>query len=308
MVKHQKHGTENGFTLIELSIVLVIIGLIVGGVLVGQNLIAAAAVRAQVSQIEKYNTAVNTFYGKYGYLPGDIPNPYAQRFGFLTRGGGSLGGVGEGDGNGLIEAYESQGDCGTAVVGLDPFSAELGTFWVDLSTAKLIDGSFSMASPASDYEFTITGTQINSYLPQAKIGNGNYVYVWSGGWSEATTDTDPGDSHNYFGLSAVTSNAECHVISNTSLTVAQAYAIDKKMDDGLPQSGNVTAMYPSTLVWAAGGGNSGAEAGNGGPTTAATQGSATTCYDNNNTIGQQKYSVQQNNGANANCALSFRFQ
>ena len=43
---------ERGFTLIELSIVLVIIGLIVGGVLVGQDLIRAAQVRATISQIE----------------------------------------------------------------------------------------------------------------------------------------------------------------------------------------------------------------------------------------------------------------
>lgn len=59
---------NNGFMLIELSIALVVIGLIVGGVLVGQDLINAAAVRAQISQIEKYNTAVNTFREKYGYL------------------------------------------------------------------------------------------------------------------------------------------------------------------------------------------------------------------------------------------------
>ncbi len=45
---------------------LVIIGLIIGGVLVGQDLIRAAEVRAQISQIEKYNTGVETFYGKYG--------------------------------------------------------------------------------------------------------------------------------------------------------------------------------------------------------------------------------------------------
>ena len=40
---------SGGFTLIELSIVLVIIGLLVGGVLVGQDLIRAAGVRAQIS-------------------------------------------------------------------------------------------------------------------------------------------------------------------------------------------------------------------------------------------------------------------
>src|SRR5580692_12405602 len=77
---------ETAFTLIEMSIVLVIIGLIVGGVLVGQDLIRAAGVRAQISQIEKYNTAVNTFYGKYGYLPGDIPAEPAAQFGFAPRG------------------------------------------------------------------------------------------------------------------------------------------------------------------------------------------------------------------------------
>ena len=54
-----------GFTLIELSIVLVIIGLIVGGVLVGQDLIYAAKVRAQATQFERLKTAVYTFQGKY---------------------------------------------------------------------------------------------------------------------------------------------------------------------------------------------------------------------------------------------------
>jgi prepilin-type N-terminal cleavage/methylation domain-containing protein len=85
------------FTLIEMSIVLVIIGLIVGGVLAGQSLINAAAVRATISQIEKYQT--NTFRGKYGYLPGDIKDPDASNFGFAARGQYA----GEGDGNGVLE-------------------------------------------------------------------------------------------------------------------------------------------------------------------------------------------------------------
>src|SRR5665213_289434 len=93
-----------GFTLIELSIVLVIIGLIVGGILVGQDLIKAAEVRAQISQIEKYNQAVNTFRAKFGGLPGDLPAVYANQFGFIPRGSGCNNG--RGDGNGLIEGEQ----------------------------------------------------------------------------------------------------------------------------------------------------------------------------------------------------------
>ena len=51
---------KSGFTLIELSIVLVIIGLIIGGILVGRDLINASAIRAQISQIDKYQQAANT--------------------------------------------------------------------------------------------------------------------------------------------------------------------------------------------------------------------------------------------------------
>src|ERR1035441_8304528 len=93
---------SSGFTLIEMAIVLVIIGLIVGGVLVGQDLIKAAEVRAQISQIEKYNTAVNTFRGKYDALPGDIPVTLVTRFGF-TAAPVRAGIVGRGDGNGELD-------------------------------------------------------------------------------------------------------------------------------------------------------------------------------------------------------------
>ncbi len=162
---------QTGFTLIELSIVLVIIGLIIGGVLVGQDLINAAGVRAQISQIDKYNAAVNTFQGKYGYLPGDIPDPVASQYGFGARGGGAQG---EGDGNGLIE--------GIIGGGIGQGGGETAMFWVDLSTAQLIEGGFNSAASTHlawiPCACIIIPPYITLYLPPAKIGvvNDNHLF------------------------------------------------------------------------------------------------------------------------------------
>src|SRR5262249_3199194 len=127
---------EQGFTLIELSIVLVIIGLIVGGVLVGQDLIKAAEIRATVAQFEKLNSAVNTFRNKYGFIPGDLPQGTtspASALGFFAEDDTLGGTAGHGDGNGLIE-----GGSAGAVIGI----GEPLEFWRHLTDAGFIDGNY----------------------------------------------------------------------------------------------------------------------------------------------------------------------
>src|ERR1700754_5054766 len=65
---------RHGFTLVELSIVLVILGLLVGGVLAGQSLIRAAELRSISTDTTQYRTALFSFREKYNALPGDMIN------------------------------------------------------------------------------------------------------------------------------------------------------------------------------------------------------------------------------------------
>jgi prepilin-type N-terminal cleavage/methylation domain-containing protein len=62
---------QQGFTLVEIAIVLVIIGLLVGGVLKGQAMIQNAKVKKAVKMADELRAGVMTFYDKYGMYPGD---------------------------------------------------------------------------------------------------------------------------------------------------------------------------------------------------------------------------------------------
>src|SRR5262249_26026143 len=126
---------QAGFTLIELSIVLVIIGLIVGGIPVGQDMIKAAEIRGIISQIQKYDSAVNTFRTKYGYVPGDVPSTVAGNLDFFAVTSASANTQGYGDGNGLIE-YCGGGTTWTTQCG------EPVILWRHLTDASLVDGNY----------------------------------------------------------------------------------------------------------------------------------------------------------------------
>src|ERR1700737_3718296 len=89
---------ESGFTLIEIAIVLVIIGLLLGGVLKGQELITGARVRNFIQQQDGVKAAYFGFLDRYRALPGD----YSNAVGTITGVTGGCGVGGNGDGNGQI--------------------------------------------------------------------------------------------------------------------------------------------------------------------------------------------------------------
>ena len=78
MLRIRKNKTsEAGFTLVEIAIVLIIIGLLIGGIIKGQAMIKNAKVKRLVGDIDMMRAAVLTFQDKFGMLPGDENDPNA---------------------------------------------------------------------------------------------------------------------------------------------------------------------------------------------------------------------------------------
>ncbi len=220
---------NSGFTLIELSIVLVIIGLIVGGVLVGQDLIKAAEIRATVSQIEKYNAAVNTFRGKYNGLPGDLANG-TNFFPSITNSNESA----QGDGDGLVEGTTSANSVCTTHLCV---AGESAVFWYELSQAGMVPDAITAAS--LNYE-TYNLTPVNA-VPSAKMGKGAMIAVMSVG------------GVNYFAISnlggatALTTGG-LGTTFTAAMTPVEAVQIDNKIDDGKPATGVTLSVAKATAL------------------------------------------------------------
>ncbi len=240
-----EHHDRRGFTLIEMSIVLVIIGLIVGSVLAGKTLIHQSELRRIYTEKTQFEQAINTFYGKYNCLPGDCANAIAF-FGSAGGEGGwadadficknasvtNLGSTGtcNGDGNGLIGQSGNAGGC-----------CEQYGIWQHLALARLITGAYAptgigasygheagVNSPASSYPYGMaqwaiiridTATDALNGLATGAAAAGQHVLVFggsvynTGGWWNAPQPL---------------------------LIPSDVYAIDNKYDDGMPFTGSIT--------------------------------------------------------------------
>lgn len=105
-----KKETLRGFTLVELSIVLVIIGLIIGGVLTGQQIIQNARITNAINAIQSYQAQFQTYAQNYGAMPGD--DKYAD-----SRFKGTNMTVDDGDGDGAVgtsSSFDTKATEGTA--------------------------------------------------------------------------------------------------------------------------------------------------------------------------------------------------
>jgi hypothetical protein len=206
-----KKASELGFTLIELTIVFVVIGLLVGGILGGQELVYQSQLRKAATKITTYKTAIKTFQGKYGELPGDFSRAKTY-FSDCIEASGYY--ACNGNGNGILDETE-------------PYYV-----WRHLSLAKMIQEQFN-----EQFYWDRTTGMATLTLPKTL----EYVLLFNDPIPEE-------DSEDYYGLygnnllgmrwingRGVTFFSDCNSIGD----------FDSKIDDGRYDQGVMRPRSPS---------------------------------------------------------------
>ncbi len=186
---------QKGFTLVEIAIVLVIVGLLLGGVLKGQALIQSAKVSNLSSQMEALQTAVYGFQDRYRALPGNMSNA-----------ANVIGGT----------AANCTWDCDDGDI----------RPWRNSSLAfNHLSASGFYSGPAPAGEVNAAPTAQNA--PSNPFGGPMFIATWN-------RYADTGTAAQAMG-----------VYTGNSIPSSVLAEIDRKIDDGQPQTGNFRAGWPA---------------------------------------------------------------
>ena len=235
--------TTRGFTLVEISIVLVIIGLIAGGVLAGNSLIHAASLKKVIEEKENIVQATQVFKQKYSFLPGDFPEattvwgmapsdatPAADdaACAALDHTSPSVGtATCNGNGSGRI----AKNDEGSEVF-------ELFRYWQHLSNAGLISGKFTGVHGAGGIQEGVIGENI---LESQYNGLGWTVYnlIYQTGNPVLFTGA-------YNHILVIGDFIAGNTAAGYGFSSEDMYSIDSKIDDGFPGRGSVVTLFTAT--------------------------------------------------------------
>lgn len=225
---------RRGFSLVELSIVLVILGLLVGGILAGKSLIKAAELRSVSTDYSRFIAAFNAFRDKYFMLPGDLSNATSiwgaqdPVLATCTSTPSTTALTCNGNGDGMIENSSSRG--------------EIFRSWQHLANAGMIEGNYTGMTGSLGTRNSVPGQ--NS--PPVRIANASWIY-WYMAPSGGGYYTLP--PSNYLSLGNGPGYGSSNL--NEAFTPEEAWNIDSKMDDGIPGSGRLMAYgwgSPCTLA------------------------------------------------------------
>ena len=234
---------NHGFSLVELSIVLVILGLLTGGILAGQSLIRASELRSVSVDYSRYVAAVQSFRDKYSGFPGDFKD--ASRYwgrmnsnsDCVTNSSAAVATPGACDGN-------ADGSIVGAAAASQ--SGESFQFWRMLANAGLIEGSYTGLAGPSTANWVGNDAVLGTNVPRSKMSNA--------GWGMITLNSN-GDSstykNNYGNMFIFGAQNTGNYPVGSALKPEEAWNIDTKMDDGKPGSGKIWAWNWSACTTSA---------------------------------------------------------
>lgn len=231
----KKTTLQSAFTLIELSIVIVIIGLIIGGITVGQSMSENAKIQNVIAEKEGVVAAIKQFEDKYKGLPGDLYNatdfwPAASACGNGTSSPA------------LPDSDVCNGNGNGQIAGVTSDLPESHWAWRQLALAGFIDGSYSGFAGGLGSQLVEPGEVVP--ITDYQDNTGWHIYYF--GRQASTSFYDGQYGHIlYLGTAAIGAPG-VSVVNGVSQGWAQGdmegehiISIDDKVDDGSPETGNI---------------------------------------------------------------------
>jgi len=208
-VEENMKRNQSGFTLIEIAIVLVIIGLLLGGVMKGQELINSAKVKNLAADFKNTSLYIYSYQDKFRNLPGDDPQASTHVTG-ATNAASAVGGtqtIGNGRIDGKWDDYTN-------------LTTEAVMFWQHVRLAGIATG------------ITTPGDTTTAYPPRNTLGG--LIGITN---SVATAATDGLPIANLKGA---------YIICSGNIQGKFAKQLDIMMDDGVTNSGSMMTATTAT--------------------------------------------------------------